>query len=135
MAMLQQSTAAGLHKEEEEAEVQETKSAAELKAQLFRSLEARGVLSQLKVSPRHHASLDLQTSLFQSQLRCRLVQELKGSRVGGASATSPLPLGLQVANGVVAEHLRVCGYQYTLSTFLPESHTDLDRVSLSLSLH
>ena len=55
------------------------------------------------------------------------MQEL---RVGSHDpAPPPVPLGLQVANSVVADHLRGCGYQYTLSTFLPESHTDLHTVS------
>ena len=43
---------------------------------------------------------------------------------------SSIPLGLQVANSIIAEHLRVCGYEYSLSTFLPESHTNLDNVRL-----
>jgi oral-facial-digital syndrome 1 protein len=99
----------------EEGEDEGERTSEKLKAQLYLSLQSKGILSQLK-----------------SQLRCRLVQEL---RRGSGSATPPVPLALQVANGVVAEHLRGCGYQYTLSTFLPESSTHLDRVSPTIDVY
>ena len=71
--------------------------------------------------------------MLQSQLRCRLVQELRRSANGGGESPAPgatptFSLALQVANSIVAEHLRGCGYEYSLSTFLPESHTSLDKV-------
>ena len=38
------------------------------------------------------------------------------------------PLFQRAANSIVAEYLKRCHFEYTLSTFLPESGTSVDKV-------
>jgi oral-facial-digital syndrome 1 protein len=39
-----------------------------------------------------------------------------------------IPLFQRAANSIVAEYLKRCNFEYTLSTFLPESGTILEKV-------
>jgi oral-facial-digital syndrome 1 protein len=39
-----------------------------------------------------------------------------------------IPLLQRAANSIVAEYLKRCNFEYTLSTFLPESGTTLEKV-------
>ena len=68
----------------------------------------------------------------QSHLRNRLATELQKS-LGSGSSAPPTPvtssMTLQVANNIVAEHLKKAGYEYSLSVFLPEAGVDSGRVS------
>ena len=41
-----------------------------------------------------------------------------------------IPLLQRAANSIVAEYLKRCNFEYTLSTFLPESGTTLEKVFL-----
>lgn len=43
---------------------------------------------------------------------------------------SSLPLFQRAANYIVAQYLQSCGYEYSLSTFLPESGTNFKKVEL-----
>lgn len=78
---------------------------------------------------------------FQSQLRNQLIHELKPqSLTGGDSVTRAVavksePL-LSACNSLVADHLRVSGYEYSLSVFCPESGLCKAKVSVcSLPIH
>ena len=73
-------------------------------------------------------------TLLQSQLRNRLATELQKSLGPSSSASStPTPvmgsMALQVANSIVAEHLRKARHEYSLSVFLPEAGVDSGKVS------
>ena len=37
-------------------------------------------------------------------------------------------ISVQVANSIVAEHMKKCGYEYSLSVFLPEGGVTLEKV-------
>ena len=69
---------------------------------------------------------------LQSQLRNRLATELhktmKGS-VGPSLPGSPRKsMRVQVADRIVAEYLNSVGYEYSLSIFLPEAGTSMEKV-------
>ena len=62
---------------------------------------------------------------------------LEASKAGTkcSPAVSPSPkakpfnsMTLQVANNIVAEYLKLAGYEYTLSIFLPEAGVAMDKV-------
>ncbi|XP_034549252.1 oral-facial-digital syndrome 1 protein homolog [Notolabrus celidotus] len=90
----------------------------ELRKRLYQTFKSKGVLDTLK-----------------TQLRNQLIQELKHPPVTGgepvprpASVTSE-PLLVSTCNTIVADHLRTCGHEYTLSVFYPESGLCKDKVS------
>ncbi len=63
-----------------------------------------------------------------------MVQQLQlphSSSTTGSNDNGGLPL--QVANSIVASHLRCHGYEYTLSTFSPEAGVNLERVCVICS--
>ena len=88
----------------------------------------------------HHFEHKLFTS--QSQLRNRLATELQSSfgAVSPQRATdkgSPKTAGkvqcamsVQVANNVIAEHMKRAGFEYSLSVFLPEAGLSMDKVDI-----
>ncbi|CAB4003293.1 oral-facial-digital syndrome 1 isoform X2 [Paramuricea clavata] len=93
----------------------------DVKNKLFHSLKSRGVLDSLK-----------------SQLRKQLIRELQDttglpvlhSTVEASSSekeSDGIPLFQRAANSIVAEYLKRCNFEYTLSTFLPESGTTLEK--------
>ncbi|XP_028401807.1 oral-facial-digital syndrome 1 protein homolog [Dendronephthya gigantea] len=96
-------------------------SAEDVKNKLFHSLKTRGVLDSLK-----------------SQLRKQLIEELQDTTgipvLHPKIKTSPevesgeAPLFQRAANSIVAEYLKKCHFEYTLSTFLPESGTSVDKM-------
>ncbi|XP_071498456.1 centriole and centriolar satellite protein OFD1-like [Diadema antillarum] len=99
-------------------------SASELKARLYQTFRERGLAESLK-----------------SQLRTKLVTELRqgallqqvrfGSDPGAVTPPSgmgPSPLMLRAANSLIADHLRRCGYDYSLAVFLPESGSAQDKI-------
>lgn len=114
-------------------------SSEDFRAQLYHSLHGRGVLDSLKV--KHYAipfKYNSICALLQSQLRNRLVAELKKSLDGIeviSTSSQPVPKSLrtQIADSIVAEYLKCAGYEYSLSIFLPEAGTKIDNVSWMLS--
>lgn len=69
----------------------------------------------------------------QSQLRNRLVTELKKSLGGSGISSTPSEtvrksLHIQIADSIVAEYLKCAGYEYSLSIFLPEAGASMDNV-------
>ncbi|XP_077984273.1 centriole and centriolar satellite protein OFD1-like [Glandiceps talaboti] len=89
----------------------------DLKKRLFHSFREQGHLDSLK-----------------SQLRKRLVTELSHTRLiekfpGPVSKLSDKEsLTLRACNSLVADHLRTCCYDYSLSVFLPESGIAEDKL-------
>lgn len=73
--------------------------------------------------------------MIQTQLRNQLIHELKPQSLSGADPApravpviKPEPLLLSACNSMVADHLRVSGYEYSLSVFCPESGLCKDKV-------
>ncbi|CAL1527674.1 unnamed protein product [Lymnaea stagnalis] len=90
-------------------------SAEELRNRLYHSLRDRGLVDSLK-----------------SQLRNSLVTELKQTVHGPLTIKDlKVPEGgsllHRASNSLVANHLRSCQYEYTLSVFLPESGLNQDK--------
>ncbi|XP_072039757.1 uncharacterized protein [Amphiura filiformis] len=93
-------------------------SAEEFKARLYHSFKERGLVDSLK-----------------SQLRTKLVSELQRSALSGPrhnenqeSLLEGASLLHRAANSLVADHLKQCGYDYSLAVFLPESESDKDKL-------
>ena len=131
----------------------------ELRAKLYRSFKDRGVLDSLKVSKNEVFCRTTGTvALHQSHMRTRLATELQ--RGGGGSShrakrsPSKVPssteqergrqrrrrgegatVPLQVANSLVARHLKEAGYEYTLSVFLPETGLSMEQVRVHTCVH
>lgn len=74
--------------------------------------------------------------LIQAQFRNQFIQDFKHQLFTGAESVlraAPAkfePTMVSVCNSIAAEHLRVCGYEYTLSVFYPESGQCKDKVSI-----
>ena len=73
----------------------------------------------------------------QSQLRNRLATELHKTLSGSGSVGSSSPtnsphksMKTQVADSIVADYLKATGYEYSLSIFLPEASTSMDKVTI-----
>lgn len=85
----------------------------------------------------------------QSQLRTKLAMELQNS----FGAVSPKPatdrgsdckpkgegktrcaMSTQVANSIIAEHMKRVGFEYSLSVFLPEAGLNTDKVNFTQSI-
>ncbi|XP_071992155.1 centriole and centriolar satellite protein OFD1 isoform X2 [Engystomops pustulosus] len=79
----------------------------ELRKRLYQTFKKKGVLDSLK-----------------TQLRNQLIQDLKLRAVGGESLQPPQDSGdtllHRACNSLVADHLRRCGYEFSLSVFYPE---------------
>lgn len=72
--------------------------------------------------------------LFKSQLRNRLITELQETAGQAGLAQYDQPPVTQnlcelVANSLVADHLKRCKYEYSLSVFLPESGVQENKVN------
>ncbi|KAM4796483.1 centriole and centriolar satellite protein OFD1 [Rhinophrynus dorsalis] len=88
----------------------------ELRKRLYQTFKNKGVLDLLK-----------------TQLRNQLIHELKHSAFSGEPASlsedvCAESLLLKVSNSMVADHLRRCGYEYTLSVFFPECGLEKEKV-------
>ncbi|XP_011607383.2 centriole and centriolar satellite protein ofd1 isoform X1 [Takifugu rubripes] len=89
--------------------MEDTLSKDELRMRLFNTFKNKGVLDKLK-----------------TQLRNQLIQELKYPVLNGAEPIPQAvparsdPILISACNSIVADHLRICGYEYTLSIFYPE---------------
>ncbi|KAI8500016.1 oxidative DNA demethylase [Branchiostoma belcheri] len=95
---------------------EDSMSAEDLRQQLFHTFRERGLLDSLK-----------------SQLRNKLITELRSS---GRSERVPRPVDVpeggtllhRAANSLVADHLQMCSYDYSLSVFLPECGISRDQL-------
>lgn len=76
----------------------------EMRARLMASLESSGIVDSLK-----------------SQLRNRLINDLRSGSFHDSKAEKPKDLIKRVADTLVADYLKVSAYDYTRSVFLPES--------------
>lgn len=99
-----------------ERERQEYLSAEELRNRLYHNLRDRGLFDSIK-----------------SQLRNKLVTELQQTTKGNLTERTPREaeegsLLHRASNSLVADHLRHCKYDYSLSVFLPESSTQRDKI-------
>ena len=56
----------------------------------------------------------------------------KGNAPNNGGTSSLL---LQAANSIVANHMRDYGYEYTLSTFMPEAGINLDKVCMYVCVY
>ncbi|XP_070552716.1 centriole and centriolar satellite protein OFD1-like [Ptychodera flava] len=96
---------------------QEELSADELKRRLFHSFRQHGTLDSLK-----------------SQLRNKLITELSLGKIAYGvpepvhAAKHKESLMMRASNSLVADHLRRCKYDYSMSVFLPESGTAQDKL-------
>ncbi|XP_066542972.1 centriole and centriolar satellite protein ofd1 [Hoplias malabaricus] len=98
---------------------EETLSAEELRKRLYQTFRDRGLLDTLK-----------------TQLRNQLIQELQNplAREPGPVPDKTGSLPLMASNSLVADHLQKCGYEYSLSVFLPESGTCRNKMLSSTDL-
>lgn len=123
-------------------------SSDELRAHLYTSLRGKGILDSLKVSqaliPHFEQCLKFSTLLHyfsQSQLRNRLATELQNSfgavsppravdkqSPKAAGKAQACAMSVQVANHIIAEHMKRAGFEYSLSVFLPEAGLNVDKV-------
>lgn len=56
------------------------------------------------------------------------MKELQCPKTNAPNNGGTSTLLLQAANSIVANHMRDCGYEYTLSTFMPEAGINLDKL-------
>ncbi|XP_033865689.1 centriole and centriolar satellite protein ofd1 [Acipenser ruthenus] len=94
----------------------ETVSPDELRKRLYQTFKNRGVLDSLK-----------------TQLRNQLIHQLKHPVLSGEVPPQPMPVEadsvlVQASNSLVVDHLRRCGYEYSLSVFYPECGLETDKV-------
>ncbi|XP_056412230.1 centriole and centriolar satellite protein OFD1 [Hyla sarda] len=86
----------------------------ELRKRLYQTFKKKGVLDSLK-----------------TQLRNQLIQDLKLRALSGESIQPPLVSGdtllHRACNSLVADHLRRCGYEFSLSVFYPECGLEKDQ--------
>ena len=105
----------------------------ELRAKLYSSLQRKGLLDSLKVRPNpvHHFYF----FSSQSQLRNSLITELQPTR-SRSDSTQKLKmvssLHHQIASYLIINYLQSHGYQYTLSTFLPEAGLRMEKVRVCM---
>uniref|UniRef100_A0A6I8NJH2 Uncharacterized protein n=1 Tax=Ornithorhynchus anatinus TaxID=9258 RepID=A0A6I8NJH2_ORNAN len=88
----------------------------ELRKRLYRTFKDRGILDTLK-----------------TQLRNQLIHELMHPVLNGELQPKSIPvegssLLIGASNSLVADHLRRCGYEYSLSVFFPESGLEKEKV-------
>uniref|UniRef100_A0A4X2LV13 OFD1 centriole and centriolar satellite protein n=1 Tax=Vombatus ursinus TaxID=29139 RepID=A0A4X2LV13_VOMUR len=88
----------------------------ELRKRLYQTFKNRGILDTLK-----------------TQLRNQLIHELMHPVLSGEVQPQSIPvegssLLVGASNSLVADHLRRCGYEYSLSVFFPESGLEKEKV-------
>ncbi|PIK47628.1 putative oral-facial-digital syndrome 1 protein-like [Apostichopus japonicus] len=95
-------------------------SATELKSKLYQTFKQKGWEDALKVQLRKRLVAELQHSAMKQGFTPRREEEQVDAR-----KTS---LTLRAVNSLVADHLKRCNYEYTLSIFLPESDTAREKM-------
>uniref|UniRef100_A0A8C8S3B6 OFD1 centriole and centriolar satellite protein n=1 Tax=Pelusios castaneus TaxID=367368 RepID=A0A8C8S3B6_9SAUR len=88
----------------------------ELRKRLYQTFKNRGVLDTLKTQLRNQLIHELMHPVLTGELQPKPVSSVGSSLLIGAS------------NSLVADHLRSCGYEYSLSVFYPESGLEKDKV-------
>ncbi|KAJ8028231.1 Oral-facial-digital syndrome 1 protein [Holothuria leucospilota] len=94
-------------------------SAAELKSKLYQAFRQRGWEDSLKAQLRKKLVAELQQGALKQSFSPRSGEEFVDKHS---------PLTLRVVNSLIADHLRRCQYEYSLSVFLPESETSRDKM-------
>ncbi|XP_020642429.3 centriole and centriolar satellite protein OFD1 isoform X1 [Pogona vitticeps] len=87
----------------------------ELRKKLYQTFKNRGVLDTLKTQLRNQLIHELRNPVLSGEVQPQAVYSECSSLVIGAS------------NSLVADHLRRCGYEYSLSVFYPESGLEKDK--------
>ncbi|XP_034972720.2 centriole and centriolar satellite protein OFD1 isoform X2 [Zootoca vivipara] len=87
----------------------------ELRRRLYQTFKNRGVLDALKTQLRNQLIHDLMNPILSGKIQPQAVSSECSSLLIGAS------------NSLVADHLRRCGYEYSLSVFYPESGLEKDK--------
>ncbi|XP_039349734.1 oral-facial-digital syndrome 1 protein isoform X2 [Mauremys reevesii] len=88
----------------------------ELRKRLYQTFKNRGVLDTLKTQLRNQLIHELMHPILSGELQPQAVSSEGSSLLIGAS------------NSLVADHLRSCGYEYSLSVFYPESGLEKEKV-------
>nr|XP_006122866.1 oral-facial-digital syndrome 1 protein isoform X1 [Pelodiscus sinensis] len=88
----------------------------ELRKRLYQTFKNRGVLDTLKTQLRNQLIHELMHPILSGELKPQPVSSEGSSLLIGAS------------NSLVADHLRSCGYEYSLSVFYPESGLEKEKV-------
>ena len=52
-----------------------------------------------------------------------------------AAGKAPCAMNVQVANNIIAEHMKKAGFEYSLSVFLPEAGLNVDKVHNNITLN
>ncbi|XP_044286661.1 oral-facial-digital syndrome 1 protein isoform X2 [Varanus komodoensis] len=87
----------------------------ELRKRLYQTFKNRGVLDALKTQLRNQLIHDLVKPVLSVETQPQAISSECSSLIIGAS------------NSLVADHLRRCGYEYSLSIFYPESGLEKDK--------
>ncbi|XP_019384853.1 PREDICTED: oral-facial-digital syndrome 1 protein isoform X1 [Crocodylus porosus] len=95
---------------------QEALSQDELRRRLYQTFKNRGVLDTLKTQLRNQLIHELTHPILNGELQPQTVSSDESSLLVSAS------------NSLVADHLRRCGYEYSLSVFYPESGLEKEKV-------
>ncbi|XP_068956711.1 centriole and centriolar satellite protein OFD1 isoform X3 [Petaurus breviceps papuanus] len=88
----------------------------ELRKRLYQTFKNRGVLDTLKTQLRNQLIHELMHPVLNGEVQPRPIAVEGSSLLVGAS------------NSLVADHLRRCGYEYSLSVFFPESGLEKEKV-------
>ncbi|KAH0624694.1 hypothetical protein JD844_032410 [Phrynosoma platyrhinos] len=87
----------------------------ELRKRLYQTFKNRGVLDTLKTHLRNQLIHELMNPVLSGEIQPQAVSNECSSLIIGAS------------NSLVADHLRRCGYEYSLSVFYPETGLEKDK--------
>ncbi|XP_062982461.1 centriole and centriolar satellite protein OFD1 [Elgaria multicarinata webbii] len=87
----------------------------ELRKRLYQTFKNRGVLDALKTQLRNQLIHELMNPVLSGEIQPQVISSECSSLIIGAS------------NSLVANHLRRCGYEYSLSVFYPESGLEKDK--------
>uniref|UniRef100_A0A5F8GI22 Uncharacterized protein n=1 Tax=Monodelphis domestica TaxID=13616 RepID=A0A5F8GI22_MONDO len=88
----------------------------ELRKRLYQTFKNRGILDTLKTQLRNQLIHELMHPVLSGELQPQSIPVEGSSLLVGAS------------NSLVADHLRRCGYEYSLSVFFPESGLEKEKV-------
>nr|XP_056717881.1 centriole and centriolar satellite protein OFD1 [Euleptes europaea] len=88
----------------------------ELRKRLYQTFKNRGVLDTLKTQLRNQLIHELMNPVLSGKIQLQTVSNECSSLLISAS------------NSLVADHLRRCGYEYSLSVFYPESGLEKDKL-------
>ncbi|XP_042316760.1 oral-facial-digital syndrome 1 protein isoform X2 [Sceloporus undulatus] len=87
----------------------------ELRKRLYQTFKNRGVLDTLKTHLRNQLIHELMSPVLSGEIQPQAVSNECSSLIISAS------------NSLVADHLRRCGYEYSLSVFYPETGLEKDK--------